>query len=89
VTVIAVRGHDRVGVVHRGGAAHRDGLLPDVDVTEATDLLVLVRLHGAHFELADQQHLAEPVMQLLGGGGGAFGQRPPAAGGGSYGVGHG
>ena len=65
--VVAVGGDDRVLVAHGLGAADGDRLLADVHVAEAADLLLLVRLHAADLELADQQHVAQPAELGLGG----------------------
>ena len=66
VTVIAVRSDDRILMLDGSRATNRHGLLTDVDVAEATDLLLLIGLHAAQFKFADQKHLLEPVQHLLG-----------------------
>ena len=89
VPMIAVGGDDRIGMLHRRDTTDRDRFLANIDVAEATDLLVLVGLHGSNFELADQQHLPQPLMELLRRRRRSFGQRLSATGDGWSGVGHG
>ena len=81
--VIAVGGDALVALFGRGLQPDHNGLLTDVEVAEAADLLVLVGLHGADLEFPDQQHLAQPFLQLFGGRVGAVGQRPTPTGGGA------
>lgn len=67
VSVIAVCGDDGVIVFGGGGAADSDGFLADVYVAEASDLSVLVCLHASDFELANQEHVSQPLGAFLDG----------------------
>ena len=73
VAVLAVGAGDVVVGPERGEAAHRDGLLADVEMAEAADLAEAVRLAGLLLEAADEQHLAEPVAYSSA----RSGSRPP------------
>ena len=59
VSVVAVRGDDMVVLAHEGAAADGDGLLADVQVKEAADLLRLVRAQAPLLEPPDAHH--QPV----------------------------
>ena len=65
VAVVAVaREHVVVGAYGRDGA-DGDGLLPDVEVAEASDLAERVGFGGLLLEAADENHLVEHAQQRL------------------------
>ena len=57
--MLAVGGHQVVGVAERLGGADDGGLLADAEVEEAADLGLGVHLAGALLEAADEEHLLE------------------------------
>ena len=65
VTVVAIGGDDRVAFLERRLHTDDDGLLPDIEVTEAADQTHAVHLSGPLFEAPDQQHVAVVTEQLL------------------------
>ena len=65
VPVISIRRDDRIIVVHSSNRPHGTRFLTCVDMTEPTNLRLLVRLHRPVFELADQLHLTEPFKLHL------------------------
>ena len=65
VAVRAVRRREHVAVLHRAADADRDRLLADRDVQEAGQLAGAEPLLHLLLETADQQHLAEELVQLL------------------------
>ena len=65
VAVIAVGRDDRIAFRDRADCPDRERLLPDVDVQEPADLLVLVGLHRPDLELANEQHVTKPLPECL------------------------
>lgn len=65
VTVVAVRGDDWVVVVEGVDGADGEGFLADVEVTEAADFGLLVGLGAAVLKLADEDHVAKELDDLL------------------------
>jgi hypothetical protein len=59
VAVVAVGGDDVVVLAHERAAADGDGLLADVEVEKATDLLRLIGAQRTLLEAADAHHGAE------------------------------
>ena len=59
LAVLAVGGHQVVGVAERLGGADDRGLLADAEVEEAADLGLRVHLARALLEAADEEHLLE------------------------------
>src|SRR3954454_8556072 len=59
LAVLAVGGHQVVGVAERLGGADDRRLLADAEVEEAADLGLGVHLSGALLEAADDEHLLE------------------------------
>ena len=58
MTVVAIRGHDRVAFQKRGLHADHHRLLPDIEVAEAADQPHAVKLARLLLEAADEQHVA-------------------------------
>src|SRR4051794_6305585 len=56
VGVIAVSGDDVIVIAHSGNGADDDRFLPDVKMTETTNLLRLILLARAFLETPDEQH---------------------------------
>ncbi len=65
VAVVTVGGDDGIVVVGGADGADGGGFLADVDVAEAADLGLLVGLHGAFLEAADEHHVAKKLEQLV------------------------
>jgi hypothetical protein len=65
VPVVAVGGDALVALARGGLQSHDDGLLPDIEVTEAADQAHAVKLAGLFLETPDQQHVAVIGLQLI------------------------
>ena len=61
--MIPIRGDEGIITIDRSDTADGHRFLPDIDMAETTDFLVLVGLHRPHFKLADEQHVPEPGSQ--------------------------
>ncbi|MFT3685088.1 MAG: hypothetical protein QM783_09215 [Phycisphaerales bacterium] len=65
VTVVAVGGDDRVVLLKAVDGADGEGFLPDVEMAEAADLGLLVRLGAAVLKLTDGDHVGQPLDECL------------------------
>jgi len=68
VTVVSIGGNDVIVVAHSRDGADHNGLLTDIEVAEAADLLRLILLARAFLETTNQQHQREHLdfVALLG-----------------------
>ncbi len=68
VCVIAIRRDDVIVVAHRRNRTRHQSFLPDIEMTEAANLLRLILLARTFFETTDQQHQREhlDLVALLG-----------------------